>query len=233
MAAVPRAGAISDDARESHVSMMADQMPNAAAFESARYWQDRYLAGGTSGAGSYGRLAVYKAHVINELAYRRSLGSVVEFGSGDGNQASLFSLGRYTGVDVSDAMVLRCNNMFADRKGWVFQTLAAYDAAPVQAQLAMSLDVIYHLVEDDVFHRYMARLFAAATEAVLIYATDEDLLAPGVHVRHRAYSDWISQNAQGWSLQKTWKQPFPAKPGAKSKNNSAAFFRLFLKETTI
>jgi hypothetical protein len=34
------------------------------AFNSLVYWQERYAEGGTSGAGSYGRLALFKAEVI-------------------------------------------------------------------------------------------------------------------------------------------------------------------------
>ena len=34
---------------------------------SASYWELRYRNGGTSGAGSYGRLAEFKAEVLNEF----------------------------------------------------------------------------------------------------------------------------------------------------------------------
>lgn len=36
-------------------------------FDSKRYWISRYQKGGTSGKGSYGRMAEYKAGVINDL----------------------------------------------------------------------------------------------------------------------------------------------------------------------
>lgn len=56
---------------------------------SGDYWEQRYRQAGNSGAGSYGRLAEFKAEVLNEFVARHSIGSVVEFGSGDGNQLTL------------------------------------------------------------------------------------------------------------------------------------------------
>ena len=46
---------------------------------SAAYWDARYRAGGNSGAGSYGRLAAFKAEVLNEFVRRRGIRSIVEF----------------------------------------------------------------------------------------------------------------------------------------------------------
>ena len=43
-----------------------------------------------------------------------------------------------------------------------------------KADLSLSLDVIYHLVEDDVFEYYMRTLFEASNGYVIIYASDSD-----------------------------------------------------------
>ena len=45
---------------------------------SADYWESRYRTGGTSGAGSYNRLAEFKARVLNEFVERNDIRSVVE-----------------------------------------------------------------------------------------------------------------------------------------------------------
>ena len=34
---------------------------------SAQYWDERYATGGTSGSGSYNRLAAFKAEILNEF----------------------------------------------------------------------------------------------------------------------------------------------------------------------
>ena len=54
------------------------------------YWENRYKNNGNSGAGSYGRLAEFKADVINNFIAENKITSVIEFGCGDGNQLSLF-----------------------------------------------------------------------------------------------------------------------------------------------
>src|SRR5690348_11631317 len=56
---------------------------------SSIYWEQRYLAGGTSGAGSFGRLAQFKAETINAFASRANIQTVIEFGCGDGRQLRL------------------------------------------------------------------------------------------------------------------------------------------------
>lgn len=55
------------------------------------------------------------------------------------------------------------------------------------AELSLSLDVIYHLVKDEVYGKYMNNLFSCSTNYVIIYAWD---LEEGkkYHVRHRNFS---------------------------------------------
>ena len=196
-------------------------------FGSADYWRARYADGGNSGSGSYGRLADYKAQVINALVETRKIGSVIEFGSGDGNQCSLLTVSNYTGVDISELVVRACRSRFADRGTWTFLTAEEYRAAPAKAELAMSLDVIYHLVEDQVFDGYMRTLFAASSRFVLIYSSDHESGTNADHVRHRAYSDWIRLHAPGFSLVESFAQPFPMLPGSDKRNTSFAAFKLF------
>ena len=205
-------------------------MEDHAPFSSAEFWRNRYRTGGHSGAGAYGRLAVYKAHIVNVVAESRKVRSVVEFGSGDGNTASLFHLRRYTGVDVAPEVIERARARLGDRSGWCWKSLEAFDADPQMHDMAMSLDVIYHLVEDAVFEAYMRRMFAAAGRLVLIYSSDHAGEAGGApHVRHRAYSDWIAREMPDWTLGRSWKQPFPFGPGTNPRQTSFAFFRLYRK----
>ena len=75
---------------------------DAAAFPgSAAYWNQRYVQGGDSGVGSYGRFAAFKARVLNQLFVEHGVHSVVEFGCGDGNQLASLVVDDYLGVDVS------------------------------------------------------------------------------------------------------------------------------------
>src|SRR5262249_52775171 len=62
------------------------------------YWDSRYRRGGNSGAGSYGRLAEFKAEAVNRFVRENHILSVVEFGCGDGAQLELAQYPRYTGM---------------------------------------------------------------------------------------------------------------------------------------
>ena len=198
-------------------------------FHSGAYWRGRYEAGGNSGAGSYGRLAEYKASFINDLVKTHELQSVIEFGSGDGNQCSLLTIENYTGVDISPAVVAACRKRFAGQENWRFLTDAEYHAHPVQADMSMSLDVIYHLVEDAVFERYMETLFSASTRFVLVYSSDTDTPSKATHVRHRSYSDWIAAHAPAFALVEAFEQPYPMRPGSDPRTTSFASFKLFAR----
>ena len=181
--------------------------PGASRFPgSAAYWQQRYAEGGHSGAGSYGKFARFKAEVLNGLFDELALGSAIEFGCGDGNQLRLLSIADYLGVDVSPEAVARCRAAFAGQPGRRFVLLAGADGGPdtyrgERADCALSLDVIYHLVEDAAFEAHLRALFAAATRCVVIYSSDRDAdAADGPHVRHRRFTGWVAAQAPQWRL---------------------------------
>lgn len=167
---------------------------------SADYWERRYVSGGTSGAGSYGEVAEYKAGVLNGFVRERNVGSVIEWGCGDGHQLSLAEYPEYIGVDVSDKAIELCMRQIGSDPTKSFYGLRAFvdNARLFRAELALSLEVIFHLIEDDVFDEYMSRLFASADRFVVIYCTDEDRPQEGPHERRRKFTSWISRNASHW-----------------------------------
>lgn len=164
------------------------------------YWEQRYQAGGNSGAGSYKQFADFKAEILNAFVKENHIRSLIEFGCGDGNQLELADYPQYLGVDVSETAVKCCEQKFKGDPTKSFLTLAQYKGQ--QMEMAMSLDVIYHLLEDDVFDDYMRKLFQAASRYVVVYSSDtnENAGFEGTHVRHRKFSDWISENSTGWKL---------------------------------
>jgi hypothetical protein len=76
---------------------------------SASFWESVYRQGGTSGPGSHGRLAQFKAEILNAFVQTRNVRTVIEFGCGDGAQLSLAKYPEYVGVDVSPIAVKRCS----------------------------------------------------------------------------------------------------------------------------
>lgn len=168
---------------------------------SASYWESRYRRGGNSGVGSYQHLAEFKADVINSFVEENKIQTVIEFGCGDGNQLQYFHFTSYTGFDVSETAIARCRNLYKEDLSKRFALLSSY--AGETADLTLSLDVIYHLVEDEVYQAYMDLLFASSSQYVIIYSSNAEGNAFGStspHVRHRRFTDWVKKNAVPFRL---------------------------------
>ena len=189
---------------------------------SSDYWEQRYLDGGNSGAGSYGRLALYKAEVLNDFVAQHEIDSVIEFGSGDGNQLNHAKYPAYTGVDVSKKAVLDCQARFAEDTSKTFVTLAAYEGQ--KADLALSLDVIYHLVEDATYENYMETLYDAANRFVIVYTSNKNEQHEAEHVRHRRFTDWVDQKRKDFRLTAHLPNRFPFDTKNPDNTSFADFF---------
>ncbi len=184
---------------------------------SARYWEKRYASGNNSGNGSYGRLAKHKAEIINSFVKNNKIKSIIEFGCGDGNQLSLAKYPKYIGLDVSITAIGMCINKFKENKKYSFYLYngkaLADNAGVFKGDLSLSLDVIFHLIEDSVFERYMHDLFNSSNKFVIIYSsnTNDNFSTKGVHVKHRLFSEWVDKNVSGWKIYKTITNKFPLK----------------------
>lgn len=165
---------------------------------SGDYWKNRYAHGGNSGEGSYGESAEFKAEVLNNFVNRENIKSVIEFGSGDGNQLKFAEYPSYIGFDISEDAITHCRKIFSADKSKSFKMLNEYKNE--KAELALSLEVIFHLVEDEVFNEYMNRLFESAEKFVIIFSSDFDKVTNDAHVRHRNFSKWIEKNKPEWTL---------------------------------
>lgn len=170
---------------------------------SKRYWEERYREGRDSGVGSYGKIAEFKAEVINDFVEKNDVRSAIEFGCGDGNQLSLFDIPKYVGLDISDKAVELCRERFQhnDSKRFYKYEPENFDSSsPVfKAELTLSLDVIFHIIEDDIYELYMEHLFSCAERFVVIYSDDTNTKQM-YHVKRRKFTRWIGENADGWKL---------------------------------
>lgn len=198
--------------------------PRQSSFPGSRlYWEERYARGGDSGAGSYGKFAEFKASVLNGFVADHRLLSIIEFGCGDGNQLTLARYPDYLGLDVSEAAIARCRARFASDRTRRFLHLQEY--AGEKAELAISLDVIYHLVEDEAFEGYMEKLFASATRFVIIYSSDTNNNRgyEGGHVRHRKVTRWVRKRFPEWKLVRRIPNRYPHR-GNDLEGSFADFF---------
>lgn len=194
---------------------------------SESYWETRYASGGNSGVGSYKKFAAFKAQVINEFVRDNQINSVIDFGCGDGSQLMLAEYPQYLGLDVSATVLAQCEERYHNDTGKQFKLMS--ESAGESAELALSLDVIYHLVEDKVFDQYMHNLFNAASRFVVVYASNFE--APdqpdGEHVKHREFTRWIEQRQPAWQLLEHIPNKYPYK--GNYKTGSFADFYIFSK----
>lgn len=163
-------------------------------FDSKNYWEKRYSEGGNSGNGSYGDLAKYKANFINTFIKHNNIKNVVEFGCGDGNQLSLFNVENYIGFDVSPTILDKCVDKFKNDPTKTFylythSNIANYVKSP---DLVLSLDVIFHLVEDHVYNTYISKLANSVEKGkfLIVYSSNtnnNNSVAP--HVKHRTFAE--------------------------------------------
>lgn len=192
--------------------------------DSKSYWERRYQKGRTSGVGSYGRLAAFKAEVLNAFVKKNNVESVIEFGCGDGTQLTFARYPRYVGVDVAQGSIALCRARFADDATKGFYLVGQVPESLERFDLVLSLDVIYHLVEDEVFETYMRSLFERAGRFVIVYSSNtlEDSGVP--HVRHRRFTDWIEKHAPQWKQCGFIPNKYPHDPRRPDDTSFADFY---------
>jgi methyltransferase family protein len=188
------------------------------------YWEDRYRQGGTSGSGSFGRLAEFKAGVVNGFVEKSGSQTVIEFGCGDGAQLALGRYPRYIGIDVAEGSISACRNRFAGDKTKSFYLAGQIPPDLGDFDLVLSLDVIYHLVEDEVFDAYMRSLFVHAGRFIAIYSSNKIDPSDAPHVRHRLFTRWIEVNEPQWKQLDFVPNIYPHDPARPGETSFADFY---------
>ena len=165
-------------------------------FKSKEYWEERYSTGGNSGQGSYGSSASLKADIINTIIDKYNIQTINDYGHGDGNNISLLKgYKQYTGYDVSKTARYICISKFKDHTSKTFiNAMSRFK----KADLALSLDVLYQLVEDKVYFTYLKNLFSK-TDYVLIYAQDINEVGTD-HCRSRRFTGYIKETYSDYKL---------------------------------
>lgn len=180
--------------------------------QASDFWETRYNHGGNSGQGSYGQLAAYKADVLNKYVAEQQIAHVVELGCGDGNQLTLAKYPEYTGLDVSSTALKTTGEKFRNDPSKHF---LLYDGATLpaglQGDLSMSLDVLYHLTDPQVYQEYLDNLFSLSSKHVIIYASNTSQWRDH-HVVSRAFTEYIALRYPCWELEEHL--PKPKIPGA-------------------
>jgi SAM-dependent methyltransferase len=184
-------------------------------FSSKQYWEERYASGGNSGAGSYGQIAEFKAKVVNDFVAKNKVQTVIDFGCGDGNQLQYAHYPQYIGIDVSPKAVAICKDKYSQDSSKSFHLYEKDLAKNLKGDLTLSMEVIFHLVEDKVYLDYLNDLFSVSTRYVCIYSTNYDLEKPKdinqqfvSHVRHRKFTEDVARLFPNFKLLATVPTPF-------------------------
>ena len=168
-------------------------------FKTKDYWEARYGRGGTSGEGSYGNSSIHKANIINRLIKQYQIKTINDLGHGDGNNINLLrGMDNYFGYDVSKTARSICTLKFKEQPSYTFlQRVSQFK----KRDMAMSLDVLYHLVEDKLYHNYLNRLFSLG-QYVLIYSTNKDSIG-NPHCKSREFTTHIEKTYKDFNLIET------------------------------
>ncbi|WP_205328444.1 class I SAM-dependent methyltransferase [Glycomyces sp. YM15] len=155
--------------------------------------------------------------MLNKFVADEGIDTVIEFGCGDGEQLALAAYPRYLGLDVSPTMLSQTMARFAEdaTKSFALYDPARYSdrAGIITADLVLSLDVIFHLTEDDVYDLHLEHVFGAARNHVVLYTSDAD--DPGLsvewapHVRHHPVVRDVEKHFPEWRLSERIPNPRP------------------------
>lgn len=203
---------------------------NRLGIPSGRFWEEHYQKSGNSGTGSYGRLAEFKAEIVNRFMEKEEIRTTVEIGCGDGNQLSLIHYQNYTGIDVS-AFIIEKNRMrYQDdpKKQFFCADADREKYISCRYEMSISMDVIFHLLEDQVFYRYMEDLFLLAERFVVIYSSNHEEYTRWPEYRHRNFISYIQEKISGWELYQFIPNRYPYKIGME-ESTSASDFYIFKK----
>lgn len=159
------------------------------------YWDDRYRNGGNSGRGSYNEHYEFKTNIINNIIDKYNIKSITDFGCGDGNQIDGLKINKYFGLDISEESIKLCQNKFLVDNSKTFK-MYENETSIESSDLTMSLDVIYHIFEDDLFEKYMDDLVKYSNEFILIYSSNFDDGEWYQHVRHRKFDVKLTSVAE-------------------------------------
>lgn len=198
-------------------------------FSSSKYWEDRYRRGGSSGAGSYDLLSQFKAGFINDFVKAHEIQSAVEFGCGDGNQLNLFEIPAYLGLDVSETAIENCRKKFDGQPSKAFELYkpSLFDAK-ADYDLSLSLDVLYHLVEDQVYFTYLKHLTQTSKKWIVIYSCNHESDKHPAHVRPRKFLVDLEARYPEWKLHEKLLNPYPLEKFG-PRNGSWSDFYVFRK----
>jgi len=186
-------------------------------------WENRYIKNETSGLGSYNELAKFKSDIINKFIVEYNILSIIDFGCGDGNQINTININKYIGLDISDFIITKIKKKYINDTTKTFYNYQEFEIIRPMCDISLSLDVIYHLVDINIYNKYLYDLVNSASKYIIIYSTNfKDINIQNQftsHMYHRKFTDDIQRLYPQCKFIKKIPQIYP--------NNSSADFYIF------
>ena len=171
---------------------------NENQFNSSNYWSMEHINSGVSGAIPYDSQVEFKIKIIEDFVQKHRIKNVIEFGCG-----------------TLEEKVKECEKTL--KKDNKRTSIDMNDYSYKRAELTISLDVIFHLIEDDVFHEYMSKLFFSSKKYVMIYSSNTNQNLYNIPVLHRRFTDWIFNNQKNFKMVQFIPNPRPLLNDAKNE----------------
>lgn len=194
--------------------------------DSGMFWDNVYKQGGNSGTGSYGHLAQFKADVVNKFLRDNNIKTAIELGCGDGYQLSLIHYEDYTGVDISPYIVEKLKEKYInDSSKRFYCSLTERDKyINNKYDVSISMDVIFHLLEDNSYIQYMEDLFSLSSHYVIIYSSNHEEFTRWPEFRHRKFMAYVQKHFKEWALIKFIPNKYPYIIGQESETSTSDFY---------
>ena len=97
-------------------------------------------------------MALFQVSIINNLVSKNNINTVIEWGSDDCNQLSLANYKNFIGFNASKTAIKIYKAKFKNDFTKTFIHITNNFINDKKADLSISLDVLYHLIEDNVFN---------------------------------------------------------------------------------
>jgi tetratricopeptide (TPR) repeat protein len=169
-----------------------------------QWWDSSNSTQGAPAEVNYGRLSQFKAEILNGFIGAHGIRSMAELGCGDGSHLGLFQVDRYAGYDASPEAVKASSVRHLGDGSKAFEIYRprrpSWKRMP-GAELALSLDAVYLLLEDDAYEAHMRDLFQISERFVAVYSNNtEDQPGMAGRIRGRRFTDWVERNVPDWTL---------------------------------
>lgn len=178
--------------------------PNKILTSSYQYWAERYINTNFKNSSGNGRLKFrlrYKAKMLNKIFETYTITKIADFGCGDGLLASRLKCAKYYGIEINSEIVSNLKNKFFEKKEFEFST--KFESRwRNKIDASISVDVIFHLVEKDVYQKYMNELFSTDAKYVIIRAYNHESQGTGrnSHILHREFLNTVKKYFPNYNL---------------------------------